>query len=50
MSDIYTHIANLGFPIMLSIYLLIRIENKLNLLSGSIMELSKTIATIDSKN
>lgn len=50
MSDIYTHIANLGFPIMLSIYLLIRIENKLNLLSDSIMELSKTIATIDSKN
>lgn len=44
MEDIYSSIANLGFPIVLSIYLLVRIEGKLNQLSESIMELSKTIA------
>ncbi|NLK44245.1 MAG: YvrJ family protein [Tissierellia bacterium] len=44
MEDIYSSVANLGFPIVLSIYLLVRIEGKLNQLSESIMELSKTIA------
>ncbi|NLY85379.1 MAG: YvrJ family protein [Tissierellia bacterium] len=44
MEEIYTSIANLGFPIVLSIYLLVRIEGKLNQLSESIMELSRTIA------
>ncbi len=44
MEEIYTSIANLGFPIVLSIYLLVRIEGKLNQLSESILELSKTIA------
>jgi hypothetical protein len=46
MEDIYTGIANLGFPIALSIYLLVRIEVKLNQLSASIVELSKVIASI----
>ncbi|CAK7045718.1 YvrJ family protein [Tissierella carlieri] len=45
MSEIYSGIANLGFPIVLSIYLLVRIEGKLNQLSESIIELSKTIAS-----
>ena len=44
MEEIYTGIANLGFPIVLSIYLLVRIEGKLNELSHSITELSKVIA------
>ena len=44
MEEIYTGIANLGFPIVLSIYLLVRIEGKLNQLSDSILELSRTIA------
>ena len=44
MEDIYTSIANLGFPIVISVYLLVRIEGKLNQLSESIIELSKTIA------
>ena len=43
MEEIYTHIANLGFPIVISIYLLVRIEGKLNQLTESINELSKTI-------
>ena len=46
MEEIYTNIANLGFPIVLSIYLLVRIEGKLNQLSESIIELSKTIAQV----
>ncbi|MBU5427899.1 YvrJ family protein [Tissierella pigra] len=46
MEEIYSGIANLGFPIVLSIYLLVRIEGKLNQLSESITELSKTIADI----
>lgn len=43
MEEIYTGIANLGFPIVISIYLLVRIEGKLNQLSESIIELSNAI-------
>ncbi|NMB27712.1 MAG: YvrJ family protein [Tissierellia bacterium] len=46
MNEIYSHVANLGFPIVISIYLLVRIEGKLNQLTESINELSKAIATI----
>nr|WP_300006040.1 YvrJ family protein [Tissierella sp.] len=46
MEEIYTHVANLGFPIVISIYLLVRIEGKLNQLSESINELTKTIAKV----
>lgn len=46
MEEIYTHIANLGFPIVISIYLLVRIEGKLNMLTESINDLSKAIARI----
>ena len=46
MSEIYGHIANLGFPIVISIYLLVRIEGKLNELTESINELSRAIATM----
>ncbi|MDB8804417.1 YvrJ family protein [Romboutsia sp. 1001216sp1] len=35
--------ASVGFPIALSIYLLVRIECKLQILSDSSNELSKTI-------
>lgn len=44
MEDIYSYIANLGFPIVISIYLLVRIEGKLNQLTDSIVELSKVIS------
>ena len=43
VDDIDTHIANLGFPIALSVYLLVRIEAKLNQLTESINELSRAI-------
>ena len=42
-NDFLTIIANVGFPIALSIYLLVRIEGKLQVLSDSINELSKNI-------
>lgn len=44
MEEIYSNIANLGFPIAVSIYLLVRIEGKLDSLTQSINELSNVIA------
>ncbi len=46
MEEVYSQIANLGFPIAVSVYLLVRIEGKLNKLTESITELSKAIASI----
>ena len=46
MENIATMIANLGFPIAISIYLLIRIEAKMQGLTDSINELSKNILNI----
>ena len=43
MDNLSAMIANLGFPIAISIYLLIRIEGKLQGLTDSINELSKNI-------
>ncbi|WP_081580388.1 YvrJ family protein [Gottschalkia acidurici] len=43
MENIYTNVANLGFPIVVSIYLLVRIEGKLDHLTESIDNLSKVI-------
>ncbi len=45
MDNIYTNIANLGFPIVISIYLLVRIEGKLDSLTECINNLSKVITT-----
>ncbi|WP_427338021.1 YvrJ family protein [Caloranaerobacter sp. DY30410] len=46
MEDLYAQIANLGFPIAVSIYLLVRIEGKLDRLTESINELAKAIILI----
>lgn len=46
MNDVFAQIANLGFPIVVSIYLLVRIEGKLDNLAQSINELSKAIASL----
>ena len=43
MEEITTAVANLGFPIAVSIYLLTRIEGKLEALTGSINELSSAL-------
>lgn len=42
-----TLIANVGFPVAVSIYLLIRLEAKLETLTDSINELSKNIININ---
>lgn len=47
-SEFLTLVANVGFPIALSMYLLVRIEGKLQILSNSINDLSKTL--IELKN
>ena len=39
-------IANVGFPIAISMYLLVRIEGKLTTLTDSINELSKNILSL----
>lgn len=44
--NLQTIIANMGFPIALSMYLLVRIEGKLSNLTDSINELSKNILNI----
>ncbi len=46
MDNISTMIANLGFPIAISMYLLIRIEAKMQGLTDSINELSKNIINL----
>lgn len=43
MEDMISSIANLGFPIALSMYLLIRIEGKLDKLSEAISDLNRTL-------
>ncbi len=45
-NDFLTIIANVGFPIALSIYLLVRIEGKLQVLSDSINELSSILVNL----
>ena len=44
--EISNFIASVGFPITLSMYLLVRIEGKLQTLTDSINELSKTIINL----
>ena len=43
MANFQTIVANLGFPIAISLYLLVRIEGKLQALTDSINELSHNI-------
>ena len=45
MEELTYAIANLGFPIAVSIYLLIRIEGKLESLTESINKLSRVLIT-----
>lgn len=47
MNEVFAGIANLGFPIVVSIYLLVRVEGKLDSLTNSINELAKAIAKKD---
>ena len=44
MDELFNMVGNLGFPIAVTLYLLIRIESKLELLTQSINHLSKILA------
>jgi len=47
MDELLKAIANWGFPIVVSVYLLVRIETKLDSLEEAIKELSLTLARIN---
>ena len=46
MEDMLLQIANYGFPMVVSVYLLIRVENKIESLTQSIQNLSISIEKI----
>ena len=46
MEPFQTLVANLGFPIAISLYLLVRIEGKLQALTDSINKLSSNIVQL----
>lgn len=46
MDDLMNIISNIGFPMAISIYLLVRIEGKLENLTLSINELSQAIKSM----
>ena len=43
MEDLLTMIGNIGFPIAVSVYLLVRVENKLDQLTLAIRDLEEAI-------
>ena len=45
-SELVSMIGNLGFPIAVSVYLLVRIEGKLEILTSSINNLSNVIVQL----
>ena len=46
MEQLLTQIGNVGFPIAVSVYLLIRVENQLGNLTTAIGELREAIITM----
>lgn len=44
MEQLLGLIANMGFPIVISVYLLVRIENRLEALTESIHQLAEAVA------
>lgn len=47
MEELLRAIANWGFPIVVSVYLLVRIEGKIESLENAIKDLSMAIARIN---
>ncbi len=45
MEELVNAVANIGFPIAISVYLLMRVEGKIENLTVSINELSKVISS-----
>jgi hypothetical protein len=46
VGDIFSQVGNLGFPIVVSIYLLVRLENKLDGLTSAINDLALKITEL----
>ncbi len=46
LEDLTPLVANLGFPIVVSLYLLVRVEKKLEELSACIKEANKNISKL----
>lgn len=46
MEEILLQIGNYGFPILITVYLLLRMENKLDKLTESIYDLNKTMEKV----
>lgn len=46
MEDLITNISNVGFPIAISCYLLVRLEKKMEELKEVIVDLSKALEDI----
>ncbi len=46
MEDLLIQIGNYGFPMVISIYLLVRFEGKISSLTQSIYQLAKVIETL----
>lgn len=49
MEDLLQGVANFGFPIIVSAYLLIRMENKMENLQKAIIDLSRAIERVNQK-
>jgi HAMP domain-containing protein len=47
MDQLFSVIANVGFPIAVSVYLLVRVENRLETLSQAIHELANAVNHIE---
>ena len=43
MEELLVQISNVGFPIALSVYLLVRLERKMELLTDSILKLTAVL-------
>ncbi|MDW7660596.1 MAG: YvrJ family protein [Bacillota bacterium] len=46
MEDLFTAAANVGFPMVLSVYLLVRVEGKIETLADSVHHLSQSITKL----
>ncbi len=44
MDEVFALISNLGFPVAVSIFLLVRLEGKMDELTASVKELSQAIS------
>ncbi|MDO5714751.1 MAG: YvrJ family protein [Tissierellia bacterium] len=50
MEELLSHVSNLGFPIVITGYLLMRMEKKLDDLTNSITTLTHSIVDLDKRN